>query len=88
MYHPPRADFSVNCTQEESAAVNRHYDNLKDLHSKKLVLMAGRVYDARFGIALLETESQIQARDIMLNDPAVKAKAFKAELLPFKLALK
>ena len=88
MYHPPREGFAENATPEESAEVMKHFEYLKTLNAKKTVLIAGRVDDARFGIALLETETEQEARDILDSDPAVKAKVFTAELLPFSLALR
>ena len=87
MYYPPRKDFTSNQRPEESAAVSRHFKYLKDLHEKQIVLMPGRVEDARFGLALLSVENEQQAQEIMVNDPAVTAKVFRAELLPFKLAI-
>jgi len=87
MYYPPRKDFTTNHTTEESDAVGRHFKYLKDLHEKKVVLMAGRIEDARFGIALLSVKNEKQAKEIMDNDPAVVSGVFKAELLPFMVAL-
>ncbi|HEX2897022.1 MAG TPA: YciI family protein [candidate division Zixibacteria bacterium] len=87
MYYPPRKDFINNQTKEESDAIGRHFLYLKGLHEKKIVLMAGRVEDARFGMALLAVESEKEALDIMKNDPAVKAVVFRAELLPFIVAI-
>ena len=87
MYRPPRDGFAENATPEESAKVMEHFEYLKQLHVEKVVLMAGRVEDARFGIALLETETEEEAQNIMNDDPAVKAKVFTADLLPFSLAL-
>jgi len=66
----------------------KHFEYLKQLHAEKVVLIAGKIEDARFGIALLETESELEAQGILDNDPAVKAKVFAAELLPFSLALR
>ena len=88
MYHPPRAGFAENATPAESTEVMKHFEYLKQLHAEKVVLIAGRIEDARFGIALLETENEESAREILNNDPAVKAKVFTAELLPFSLALR
>lgn len=88
MYRPPRDGFAENATPEESAIVTEHFEHLKALNASKTVLFAGRVEDARFGIALLETESEQEAQKILDNDPAVKAKIFTAELLPFSLALR
>jgi uncharacterized protein YciI len=87
MYYPPRNEFATNQTTEESAAIGRHFEYLKDLHARKIVHMAGRVEDARFGICLLSVENEAQAQRIMRDDPAVTAGVFKAELLPFLLAL-
>jgi len=87
MYYPPREDFVNNQTNEESEAIGRHFMYLKELHEKKVVQMAGRVDDARFGIALLEVKNPEEAEQILKNDPAVMAGVFKAELLPFLVAL-
>lgn len=87
MYYPPRGDFLNNQTARESEAIGRHFQYLKALHEKKTVLMAGRVDDARFGIALLAVKDENEASEIMKNDPAVAAGVFKAELLPFQVAL-
>lgn len=88
MYRPPRDGFAENATPEESAEVTKHFEYLKALNVIKTVLFAGRVNDARFGIALLETDTEQEAQKIMNDDPAVKAKVFTAELLPFSLALR
>ena len=88
MYRPPRDGFAENATPEESAEVMKHFEYLKQLHAEKVVLFAGRIEDARFGIALLETETEQEAQEILDNDPAVIAKVFSAELLPFSLALR
>ena len=88
MYRPPRDGFAENATPQESAEVAKHFEHLKALSASKKVLFAGRVNDARFGIALLETESVQEAQEILDNDPAVKAEVFTAELLPFSLALR
>lgn len=87
MYYPPRKDFVSSQTKEESDAIGRHFMYLKELHEKKVVQMAGRVDDARFGIALLDVNNAEEAEQIMKNDPAVMAGVFRAELLPFLLAL-
>ena len=38
-----------------------------------------------FGIVLFNAETVEEAREIMLNDPAVKNKVFRAELFPYKM---
>ena len=39
-----------------------------------------------FGIVLFNAETVEKGREIMLNDPAVKNKVFRAELFPYKIA--
>jgi len=39
------------------------------------------------GIVLLKAETIEAAREIMLNDPAVKNRVFRAELYPYKTSL-
>ena len=88
IYHPPREGFVENATDEKSAEVSKHFEYLKLLNAERVVLFAGRVNDARFGIALLETETEQEAQGILDNDPAVISRVFTAELLPFSLALR
>lgn len=88
IYRPPREGFAENATPEESAEVEKHFYFLKKLNAEKIALFVGRVEDASFGIALLETENEEKARDILKNDPAVKSKVFTAELWPFRLAIR
>lgn len=49
------------------------------------VLLAGRALNtdpSSFGIVILEAESEEAARELVQNDPAVKASVFRAELFP------
>jgi len=87
MYRPQRETFITDATAEESAAVSRHFDYLSNLLADGKLLMAGRVEDARLGIAILEAADDDAAASIMAHDPAVQAGVFSGELLPFRLAL-
>ena len=51
------------------------------------MLLAGRTEDASVGLVLLEVSSDAEAREVMKNDPAVKAGVFKAQLDPYGIAL-
>ena len=54
------------------------------------IILAGRTQNtdySSFGIVLLKAETMEAAREIMLNDPAVKNKVFRAELFPYKTSL-
>ena len=77
-------------TEFESHIVSEHFDYLKQLTNDCVVILAGRTQNtdySSFGIVLFNAETIEAAREIMLNDPAVKNKVFRAELFPYKMAL-
>jgi uncharacterized protein YciI len=86
-YHPPRQGFADSQTREESAIIAEHFEYLSRLHEAGIVTFAGRVEDARFGLALLACENLAAAERLAAADPAVKGQLFRAEVLPFRLAL-
>ena len=87
MYRPPRDGFAENATPEETAIIERHVAYLQKTEDEGKLILAGRIEDARFGIAVIETENENEAKRIMENDPAVNEGVFSGELLPFRLAL-
>lgn len=87
MYHPPRATFGDDMTAAEAKVIDRHAEYLRSLCDRGKLVMAGPVEDARFGLALLETDTEDQARQIMEKDPAVKEGLFTSELMPFRLSI-
>jgi len=55
-----------------------------------VVLLAGRTLNtdpSSFGIVILTADTEQEARRIMHNDPAVKARVMRAELYPYRIAL-
>ena len=63
---------------------------MKQLTNDGVVILAGRTQNtdhSGFGIVLFNAESVEAAREIMLNDPAVKNKVFRAELFPYNTSL-
>jgi uncharacterized protein YciI len=77
-------------TDFESRVVSEHFNYLKQLNSDGVVIFAGRTQKtdiSSFGIVLFNAESVDAAREIMMNDPAVKNKVFRTELFPYKMAL-
>ena len=79
-------------TEKENTLVGIHFAYLKDLVEKKILFLAGRsvnepMTEKDFGIAILETKTEEEARNYMENDPAVKGKLMTAELFEFSLAL-
>ena len=77
-------------TEFESRIVSEHFNYLKQLAKDGVLILAGRTQNtdySSFGIVLFNAETIERAREIMLNDPAVKNNVFRAELFPYKMAL-
>jgi len=86
-YRPPRDTFLQDSTPEEDAAIGRHFEYLQRLEKDGVLFTAGRVDDARFGIAVIRAPDESAAKAIMDQDPAVVAGVFSGELMPFRVAL-
>lgn len=89
--YPQYCDFT-NWTKKENELIGTHFKYLQDLTEKKILFLAGRTVnepmtEKDFGIAILETETEEEARNYMENDPAVKGKLMHAEFFNFSLAL-
>lgn len=79
-------------TDKEVEIVGIHFNYLKDYAKKGILFLAGRTVnelmtEKDLGIVILETETEIEAQNIMENDPAVKDGLMTAELFTFSLAL-
>jgi uncharacterized protein len=77
-------------SEHESNVVGEHFAYLQTLVSEGIVLMAGRTLNAderTFGIVVLLAESEIEAAELVRNDPAVKHDVMRAELFPYRIAL-
>jgi uncharacterized protein len=77
-------------TEEESAMTSLHFNYLKDLTEKGVVLLAGRTQNtgySSFGIIIFNAESDHAAQAIVDNDPVVKNRIMRAELYPYSIAL-
>jgi uncharacterized protein YciI len=88
----PKYYDKSNWTEKDNETVGIHFGYLKDYLEKGILFLAGRTVnepmsEKDFGIAILEVESEEEARCIMDNDPAVKGKIMYAELFEFSLAL-
>jgi uncharacterized protein len=76
--------------QVESRVISDHFNYLKRLAEDGIVILAGRTQNtdySSFGIVLFKAETIEAAREIMLNDPAVKNNVFRAELYPYKTSI-
>jgi uncharacterized protein len=77
-------------TKEDHAAVNQHFNRLKEATDRGQVILAGRTaesLDKTFGIVVFEAKDQEAALGFMNGDPAVLAGVMTAELHPFSVAL-
>ncbi len=77
-------------TAEEDRIISEHFEYLKSLTEKGIVFLAGRTLNtdpSSFGIVSFNAGSEQQARQVMLDDPAVKAHVMSAEFFPFRISL-
>jgi len=88
---PDRPELLVDGpTSDEERSIGEHYEYLKDLTARGIVLLAGRTRSETiddFGIVVLVAESAAVARAIMLADPAVRDGVFVGDLFPYDLAM-
>ncbi len=88
---PARAEMlKSGPTKEEAAIVEEHFNYLKNLAAKGVIILAGRTLttdESTFGIVILRAGSEEAAREIMNNDPAVKNGVMRATLFPFRVAV-
>lgn len=82
-----RQTFQQNATPEEEKTVRVHLQYLKDLHARGKIVYAGFRKDAVDGIVVFETGSREEAKTLVENDPAVKARLFAWELHDFQTVL-
>lgn len=87
VYKPLKENFNETATEEENKIVSEHFLYLKNLLEKNILVLAGPETNAKFGIAVLETQTEEEAKKIMENDPAISNKVFTAELYPFRVSL-
>ena len=87
IYKPQKENFNETATEEENKIISQHFLYLKNLLERKILILAGPETNAKFGIAVLETQTEEEAKKIMENDPAVSNKVFTAELFPFRVSL-
>ena len=85
---PGREGMVDNPTPEEGTKVEAHFQYLKSLTERGVVVMAGRTTEPPFtGIVVFRSEDGTAAEAIMSNDPAVEAGVFRARVSEFRIAL-
>lgn len=87
---PYRQDFITNPKEEEDKIMSDHFFYLKSLLKKKKLFFAGPtlIPDDPFGVIILETETEEEARELLEDDPSIKAGIQKiADFRPIRLSL-
>ncbi len=77
-------------TPEEAAAIAEHFNYLKELTAKGVLILAGRTQnndETTFGIVIFRAASEEAARAIMNADPSIAKGVQKATLFPYRVAL-
>ncbi|MBL8968767.1 MAG: hypothetical protein JNG85_17310 [Spirochaetaceae bacterium] len=85
-----RLTEEANWTEEDQAAVARHFAHLEELLARGILVLAGKTDGLgrdTFGLVILEAESLEAARGLMEQDPALVAGVMTAELYPYTIAL-
>lgn len=86
----PRLHDDTAWTPDDQAAVQRHFQRLKQATAEGRVIFAGRSDEPgaqTFGLVLFDATDEADARSFMNGDDAVHAGVMTAELHPFQLVL-
>ena len=86
----PRLYDDKAWTEQDKAAVEKHFNRFKGAVKSGQLILAGRTLEAgdkTFGIAIFEAAGENAAREFMNDDPAVVGGVMTAELHPFGVAL-
>lgn len=87
---PYRQDFIINPKEEEEQIMSDHFLYLKSLLKQKKLYLAGPtlISEDPFGLIILEVETKEEARELLENDPSVKAGIQQiADFRPIRLSL-
>ena len=86
----PRLHDDKAWTEDDKAAVERHFNRFKEAVKTGQLILAGRTSepgDRTFGIAIFQAADENAAREFMNADPAIVAGVKTADLHPFGVAL-
>jgi uncharacterized protein YciI len=88
---PDRPELlSEGPTPDEERVIGEHYEYLRDLSDRGVVLLAGRTRsntEEDFGIVILAVEDAGTARSVMADDPAVREGVFVGDIFPYDVAI-
>lgn len=82
-----REGWPENMTDEEEKVMQKHFEYLKDLTEKRIVLMAGPCFDPVFGLVILQTDSEDEAITIMVKEPSVVEGVHTYKMQPMHVSL-
>lgn len=87
---PTRPDLEATMGIEEQRVLGEHYEYLKTLHGKGVVLFAGRTTEAKGlrGLIVAAAADEAEAQAMLDADPAVQAGIFRGRIEAFKVVLK
>ena len=77
-------------TPLEASVIDQHFLYLQRLVAEGVVFLAGRTLvtdEPAFGIVILQAPSEVEAIELMQNDPVVSRGVMAAELFPYRIAL-
>ncbi len=87
LIHPLRHEFFDCPTPQEEAAMEAHFEYLRDATALRKVVLAGPCLDETFGVVIFRADDDASARAFMLSDPAVSTNVMMAELHPMRISL-
>jgi len=84
---PPRPTFPHDITDEETRLMEEHSRYFEEQFAAGIILLYGRVMapDGAFGLAVLEVESEAEARRFGEGDPSVRAGLNRFEIYPMRV---
>jgi len=87
---PTRPDLEATMGLEEQRVVGEHFEHLKDLHGKGVVLFVGRTTGEKNlrGLIVVTAADKAEAQAILEADPAAQAGIFRGRVDEFKVILK
>ena len=84
--YSPGANWDHNKSTQE--LIGEHAQYLQSLFDQNKVVMAGPFSDDSGGVAILQVDSENEARKVVENDPCVRSRVINADLRPWKVFLK
>lgn len=84
---PHKENFAETMTDEEARVMGIHFAYLQQKLKEGKLIMAGPVLTGEFGVTVIETESEDEAREFMNNDPAVVNGVVTPTLYPYRVSL-